>query len=57
MKKMFCFAMGMIVSVSAFAAVDKKPFTIDDLYRLKNVSGLALSPAKDRLCSRFPQAI
>ncbi len=49
MRKMFWFAMGIIVSVSALVAADKKPFTIDDLYRLKNVSGLALSPARDRL--------
>jgi dipeptidyl aminopeptidase/acylaminoacyl peptidase len=28
---------------------EKKPFVIDDLYRLKGIAGLALSPAGDRL--------
>ena len=49
MKRTLCVIMLMAVMVSTLAAADKKPFTIDDLYRLKSISGLALSPAKDRL--------
>lgn len=30
-------------------AAEKRPFAIDDLYRLKGIAGLALSPAGDRL--------
>ncbi len=49
MKKTLSCAMGMIVFFSAPAAAGKRPFTIDDLYRLKSLSGLAMSPARDRL--------
>ncbi|MBN2345391.1 MAG: S9 family peptidase [Candidatus Aminicenantes bacterium] len=49
MKRMTWLATGMIVFLSAPVAADKRPFTIDDLYRLKSVSGLALAPAGKRL--------
>jgi dipeptidyl aminopeptidase/acylaminoacyl peptidase len=49
MKKTLCLTMGLAIMVSTLAAAGKKPFTIDDLYRLRGLSGLALSPAKDRI--------
>jgi len=48
MKKTMLLALAAILASAPLAAA-KKPFTIDDLYRLKGVSGLALSPAGDRL--------
>lgn len=48
MKRLSLVIMLAIASLAAPAA-EKKPFTIDDLYRLKGISGLALSPAGDRL--------
>ncbi len=48
MKKTMLFVLAVILAVAPLAAA-KRPFTIDDLYRLKGVSGLALSPSGDRL--------
>ncbi len=48
MKQMSLVILLAVASLAAPAA-EKRPFTIDDLYRLKGVSGLALSPSGDRL--------
>ena len=49
MKKMACFLLAILACVSCLQGTDKKAFTIDDLYRLKNLSGLSLSPESKRL--------
>jgi dipeptidyl aminopeptidase/acylaminoacyl peptidase len=38
-----------VIMTLALLSAEKKPFAIDDLYRLKGIAGLALSPAGDRL--------
>jgi dipeptidyl aminopeptidase/acylaminoacyl peptidase len=48
MKKTMLLALAVILASATLNAA-KRAFTIDDLYRLKGVSGLALSPAGDRL--------
>lgn len=48
MKRMSVAIVAAIAFLAPLAA-EKKPFTIDDLYRLKGISGLALSPMGDRL--------
>ncbi len=49
MKKTMLSVLTIAFFVSLFWAADKSPFTIEDLYRLKNVSGITVSPAGDRL--------
>ncbi len=49
MKRTILLALGMIAIAAALCGAGKKPFTIDDLYRLKDVSGVALSPDGNRL--------
>ena len=39
----------LVLTILAPLAAEKRPFTIDDLYRLKGISGLALSPNGERL--------
>ena len=48
MKRTILLALAFGLAASAVAA-EKRPFALDDLYRVKSVSGLALSPAGNRL--------
>lgn len=47
--KRITFAVVLTLAVVATLSAEKRAFTIDDLYRLKGISGLALSPGGERL--------
>lgn len=49
MKKFFILLMGGIVLVAQLSAAAKRPFTIEDLYRLNSVSGLVMAPDGKRI--------
>jgi dipeptidyl aminopeptidase/acylaminoacyl peptidase len=48
MKQAVLTVLAVLIALAPLAA-EKRAFTIDDLYKVKGVSGLALSPAGDRL--------
>jgi dipeptidyl aminopeptidase/acylaminoacyl peptidase len=49
MKKRTPWILLCLLSLTLLGGADKKPFTVEDLYRLKGLSGLVASPAGDRV--------